>query len=437
MLSLSGKKYSNMGKTKQAKILIVDDDPEVLESVTSLVAGSGFSVTSCTTAKDALSLIQIEDFDSVLSDIQMRDISGIELLEKLKTINAEIPVILFTGHAEIDFAINAIKKGAFDFVTKPFNPAYLIESIKKAVKYHDLIIMEKNYTFKLEDDVKKKSAELEATIEILKSEIAERRKAEESLRKAKNEIELWNKELEKRVEDKTEELRKSQSQLVQSEKLSAMGEMAGGLAHELNSPLAGLLPMLEKYRDLSKKDAEEYKELSLMLKACNYMAKIVKAFVDFSGESKGVLTTLNINDVIEDTLSFSLSKFKKNGIQIVKEYAEDIPVIQGEKTELQQVILNMITNAGDALPDYGRLIIKTGSSEDRKSVFTAFIDNGPGIDEKNIDRIFDPFFTTKRPGDGIGLGLSVSYKIIEKHGGHIEAKSELGKGAKLTIFLPC
>ncbi|MHA2039407.1 MAG: PAS domain S-box protein, partial [Promethearchaeota archaeon] len=172
-------------------------------------------------------------------------------------------------------------------------------------------------------------------------DITDRKQAEEALINAKEEIEAWNRELEKRVEEKTEELKNSQAQLIQSEKLSAMGQMAGGLAHELNSPLAGLLPILEKYKNEAEKDSKEYNELSLMHKACEHMAKIVRDFGSFSRESKGEYYELNLNEVIDDTLGFSASRIKQKGIQLIKEYKDTLPKVDGEKTELQQVILNM------------------------------------------------------------------------------------------------
>ncbi len=239
-----------------------------------------------------------------------------------------------------------------------------------------------------------------------------------------------------RLKHAEEELRKSQAQLIQSEKLSAMGHMAGGLAHELNSPLAGLLPMIENFRNSAKEGSTELSEFSLMLKACEYMAKIVKDFSSFSRESKGEFSEINIKEVIEDTLSFSISRFKKQKVQIVKQYENNHKNIRGEKNEIQQVILNILSNALDAMPEGGKFSVKTHMSKDNSNAIVTFTDNGEGIEKERLTKIFDPFYTTKSPGKGTGLGLSISYKIIEKHGGKISAKSTPGKGTKLTISLP-
>ncbi len=268
------------------------------------------------------------------------------------------------------------------------------------------------------------------------TDITELRRSEDALRQAKEEIESWNRELERRVEEKTEKLKKSQTRLIQSEKLSVMGQLAAGLAHELNSPLAGLLPLLEKYRRKAEKGSEAYNELTLMLKAGEHMAKIVRDFGSFSRDDKGVLVELNLNEMIEDTLNFSAGQLKKRRIKIIREYAEGLPPINADRTGLQQVVLNMVANARDAMPGGGEIFIKTGFTEGGNMVTMEFTDNGQGISEEVLDKIFDPFFTTKKQGDGVGLGLSVSYGIIKKHNGEISVESTQGKGTRFTVVLP-
>ena len=264
----------------------------------------------------------------------------------------------------------------------------------------------------------------------------ERRQYEDALRKAKQEIEKWNEALEKRVRGKTMELMKSQARLLQSEKLSVMGQMAAGLAHELNSPLAGLLPLIEKYRDRAGNGSGKYRELSMMLKASEHMAKIIRDFGSFSREPGLEFEGISINDVIDDTLSFSSGRLNQSRVEIVKEYSQGLPVIYGDKTGLQQVVLNMMSNARDAMPDGGKLIIRTGVSSDNTLIIMEFIDSGLGIKNDYINKIFDPFFTTKKTGEGVGLGLSVSNVIVNNHGGDISVESVKGKGTKFAVSLP-
>ncbi len=242
--------------------------------------------------------------------------------------------------------------------------------------------------------------------------------------------------LEESFQRLADELKISEAQLIQSEKLSAMGQLAAGLAHELNSPLAGLLPMTEFYREQTEKDSKDHENMTLMLNACNHMAKIVRDFSAFSRESRGTFTGLYINKSIEEILSFSSGHLIKKGIRLTKNYAEDLPKVYGKKTELQQVYLNIINNARDAMPDGGDLIIRTGVSKDKKKVLIEFTDNGIGIKKEHYDKIFDPFFTSKKEVKGVGLGLSVSYGIIKNHNGTITVETEYMKGTKFTVLLP-
>lgn len=154
---------------KNATILIVDDDPSVLDTTASLLDNFGYSVVACSNARDALIKLRENRIDSVLTDIKMPEVTGVELLEKIHTIKPEIPVVLMTAYVDLDTAINAIKKGAFDFITKPFTPEYLAHTIKRAVTYTKLVQMEKNYKSMLEDTVRKKTQELANALSSTKS----------------------------------------------------------------------------------------------------------------------------------------------------------------------------------------------------------------------------------------------------------------------------
>lgn len=155
--------------TKRPAILVVDDDPYVLESISSFLKEYGYSVISCEEAKEAMTKLQENRVDVVLTDIRMPMVSGIELLEKIHDLNPEIPVILMTAYAELDTAIDAIKKGAFDFITKPYKPAYLVHSVEKAVRYTRLLQIEKDYKETLEDTVRKRTQELSDALLMVKS----------------------------------------------------------------------------------------------------------------------------------------------------------------------------------------------------------------------------------------------------------------------------
>jgi len=234
------------------------------------------------------------------------------------------------------------------------------------------------------------------------------------------------------------ELRDTQMMLVQSEKLSALGELGAGVAHELNSPLAGVLSLIRTYLKEKDPGSEEYQDLKDMQEACEHMAKIIKDFSTFTRKSTGELTDVNITDVIESTLSFSARQIEKQGIKIEKDYDNNLPLIKGDESQLRQVVLNMVTNARDAISGEGTLKIVTRKSNTDKGQFVEieFSDTGVGISKEDIGRIFDPFFTTKRPGKGVGLGLSITHTIVKNHNGEILVDSEVGKGSTFIIRLP-
>jgi two-component system NtrC family sensor kinase len=258
----------------------------------------------------------------------------------------------------------------------------------------------------------------------------------EHTEKALQEIEEWNRELEKRVADKTRELKESELQLIQSAKLSTMGMLAAGLTHELNSPLTGLLPLLGKYRNQAERYSKEFNELTLMLRGCEHIARVIRNFGSFARESRGEPEDFTIDEIIKDTLSFSSGTLIERGIRIIEEYSDNLPKVRGDRTGLQQVVLNIITNARDSMPEGGRLIIKTGLSGDKKNITMQFTDNGIGIEKENLGRIFDPFYSSKPQYNGVGLGLSISYGIIQKHHGDISVKSKPGEETTFTVSIP-
>lgn len=240
------------------------------------------------------------------------------------------------------------------------------------------------------------------------------------------------------LEKAYKELRNTQTMLIQSEKLSALGQMGAGVAHELNSPLAGVLSLIRTYIKGKNPDSEEYQDFKDMEEACEHMAKIIRDLSTFTRKSTGEFTDINITEIIESTLSFSGRQIERQGIKIEKNYDNNLPLIKGDESQLRQVVLNIVTNARDAISGDGTLKITTRKSHTDKGQFIEmeFSDTGVGINKEDIGKIFNPFFTTKRPGKGVGLGLSVTHTIVKNHNGEILVDSEPGKGSTFTIRLP-
>jgi two-component system, NtrC family, sensor kinase len=230
-----------------------------------------------------------------------------------------------------------------------------------------------------------------------------------------------------------------QQQLIQSEKLSAIGELISGIAHELNNPLTGVMgysQLLQLRKDIDERAKENLHKINDLALRCQ---KIVQNLLSFARKQKPERTLSDINDILEKTVELRSYELQVNNIEISRELDRHIPKTIADAHQLQQVFLNIMTNAEHAMLEAhgkGRLIIRTRTDDSNPRIIVEIIDDGPGIPESHLTRIFDPFFTTKEVGKGTGLGLSLSYGIIKEHGGNIYAQSQLGEGSAFAIELP-
>jgi len=274
----------------------------------------------------------------------------------------------------------------------------------------------------------------------------------ESLNKSQDEIEVYNRTLEEKIIERTRELEEAQAQLIQSEKMAAIGQLSAGVAHELNNPLGGILGYaqftLEKIQskdpeELTARDIESFKRYLRDIESQSRRCKaIVQNLLKFSRSSSQSIdfSDIDVNGVVEDTLTFVEHQLMMNQITLEKKLDPDLPRISGNAGLLQQVFTNIIINAMHASEPDSRLEISTRYSqplgEFHGVVEIIFSDQGSGISEENLKKIFEPFFTTKEVGRGTGLGLAVSYGIIKEHGGEIKVNSKAGSGSVFTIIIP-
>lgn len=256
------------------------------------------------------------------------------------------------------------------------------------------------------------------------------------LKQARRELEDYGRTLEEKVEQRSQQLKKIQAQLMQSEKLASLGRLASGVAHEINSPLTGILTFSHLLMRKLKGNPELQRELELIVRETTRVSTIVRGLLDFARESKPQKRPCNINELILHTLSLVEHQSVFHDIRIVKNLDPQVAMILLDANQIQQVFMNVLLNAADAMPAGGTLTITSTMAPEDSFVQVRFADTGSGISEKNLHRIFDPFFTTKADKKGTGLGLAVSYGIIERHRGHIEVQSQEGKGTTFTIKLP-
>lgn len=226
----------------------------------------------------------------------------------------------------------------------------------------------------------------------------------------------------------------TKQQIGRSEKLASIGRLAAGIAHEINNPLTGVLTFAHLLRDRLIDSDQDREDLDLIIHETQRAAEVVQGLLDFARERPTAQRPLDINAVIQRMVRLVENQKEMRKIHIEQDYGENLPDILGDANQMQQVLLNLFLNAAAAMPDGGILTITTRCDESHVSIAVA--DNGCGILPEHLDKVFDPFFTTKPVGQGTGLGLSVSYGIVEQHGGSIELESEVGIGTTFTIRLP-
>ena len=226
-----------------------------------------------------------------------------------------------------------------------------------------------------------------------------------------------------------------EQQLIQSEKLTGIGRLAAGVAHELNNPLSSILGFSELMLESIDEDNPLNEFLTDIIESAKQSKKIVTGLLEYARQSVSKKSSHNVMNVIDRTVSLVKHTLKVKEINVIVDGERDLPKVKIDMQKTIQAFLDIITNAIDAMPDGGKLFIEAKKETD-KYVSVSLRDTGIGIPEENLNKIFDPFFTTKEVGKGTGLGLSICLGIIEQQNGKIDAESELGKGTTFKISLP-
>lgn len=481
------------------RVLVVDDENLILKIISDILLKEGYDVRTAFNCEKALQLLKEDSFHVILTDIRMPEKNGIDLLEEVRTFNPDIPVIIMTGFASLVTAVEAVRYGAFDYLTKPLDYNKLKSVIKHAVDKYELVsenkrllkeLKELNATLELK--VRERNRDLEnilssthesimttdrdltiksanpKTVEIFGEDCIGRKLGDiiqginfdsivpqilsRSSYTTKHELRHGDRFLEislsPLVDFETQEIfgviavteditekKKLEAQIIQSTKMSAVGQLAAGIAHEFNNILTGIIGYTSFAMSRTSID-QVRRDLKIVEKASSRAVEIVNKLLSFSRQKEERFQLASIDEVIEDTLALIEHTFQSDKIRILRHYGK-IPPIRMNVGEMQQVILNLAINSKHAMPEGGMIAINTELKDDYVKI--DFSDTGIGIPKENLPRIFEPFFTTKgKDGSkaGTGLGLSVVYAIIERHGGRIELTSEVGKGTTFTIWLP-
>jgi C4-dicarboxylate-specific signal transduction histidine kinase len=374
-------------------LVIVDDEPVILQILEAVFEDGPYRVSSCPTGAQASQVMRTEGVDILLTDKNLPDVNGLELLKLAKEVNDLAEVILITGFASLDTALTALELDAFDYVVKPLNNVFEIrKKVQRASEKQDIRADNRRLVRDLQD----KNAELEQALD---------------------------------------ESRKLQAELIQSEKLAGIGTLAAGIAHEVSSPLFGIMGLAEA---ISEEDdlklAQDYgREI---VEYTGTIRDIVVELSSYSRASKNeYLTTVELSKVIQDAVRLVERSADCGGVTVHVE-VEVGSYLQARTNEVQQVFVNLVKNAVEAVHQEGGGQVYVRAGQDEGAVWAEVVDDGPGIPQDKLGLIFDPFYTTKAPGKGTGLGLNIVYRIVTKYRGTIVVESELGQGTRFTMRFP-
>jgi signal transduction histidine kinase len=413
----------------RAEVLIVEDNSD-MRRLLRFVVGKEFNVRSARNGREGLEAVRERPPDVVLTDVMMPEMSGTELCRAIKSDpeTQGIPVILITSKAEREMKIEGLEGGADDYVTKPFHPRELLARVRSFVRLHEL-----------------------------QRDLAERNDALEEMNAA--------------LERALQELKEAEVQVLQSERLAAVGELAAGVAHEVNNPvnfalnamraagavvevvataaadfatleaaepdkLAGEFQRIVAARGsaVPEEAAAELRELvGIVIEGLDRTHRLVANLRDLAGSGQGGMQPIDIRQGFDSTVQLMGRQFERAGVRIEADMPEPL-VVSADAGALNQVWLNLLKNSAEAM-EGGSGTVRILGRADNGFAHIEIRDDGPGIPEEARNRLFEPFFTTKAAGRGTGLGLAICQRIISEHGGTIMLSSSPGEGALFTIRL--
>lgn len=531
------------------RILVVDDDPEIVELVSHILESGDCEVVSVFSGDEAWQALLAsqdtpgEELDLILLDVMMHGMDGYELCERIKK-HEQLrftPVLMMTALASVDDKTLGLGVGADDYITKPFDPRELLARVGAMLRIRrmeqelrqrnrelaTLNGLNQNVASSLDlnqilanamqgvSEIANVEAGLLALIDSQSEEwavsqhfsretafdirasvicraivdhVIKRREsfvidelsryprfsqqAEPGIRSAlcvpllvKDEVvgaiqvvnklngqfnendraiflsiaasvaaAIENSRLYSEVADFARELERSQAQLIQAEKMAAVGRLAASIAHEINNPLQAIHNSLHLTLKPNLPAEKQTRYLAMAQEEVERLIDIVRRLLEFYRPSQRRRAIADVNSVIDNVLALTNKRLQHERISVETRLASDLPLLRVVPDQLAQVFLNIVINAVEAMSQGGRLTICTEATSDGKWVQITFSDDGPGMDEETSASIFEPFFTTKRTGTG--LGLAISYGIIERHGGGIEVDSAPGRGSTFAVRLP-
>ncbi len=383
-----------MQSSDKKHLLVVDDEPVILQILKAVFEEEPWRLTLAGTGSEARRILESERVDLLLTDKNLPDLSGIELLRIAKAREPLCEVIILTGYGSLETALAAMELDAFDYVLKPLNNVFDIrKKVRQAFAKQDVALENRRLIVELRE----KNAAVEAALE---------------------------------------ETRSLQAELIQSEKLAGIGTLAAGIAHEISSPLFGIMGLAEAIADeqdlpLAQSYARDIVEY------CRTVRDIVVELSSYSrAATNEYLTTVELSRVIHDALRLVERSSDVRNVRFETAIEPEL-FLNARTNELQQVFVNLVKNAAEAASEVeGGGLVRLAAGRTGNHVWATVSDNGPGIEADKQRLIFDPFYTTKAPGKGTGLGLNIVYRIVTKYRGTITVDSRIGAGATFELRFP-
>lgn len=382
------------------RILVVDDETLILDLAVMLLTTRGYEVITAQNGEECLELVAQEKPPLVLLDYMMPGMDGMTTLQEMRKRFPDTYVIMLTGKGNEQIAVDVMKAGAADYILKPFSNQDLIDRIENVLRIR--------------------------RIEIHNRELRVDRE------RLQGEIESWNRELERRVEEKSFELEQAHAEILQAEKLASLGHLVAGLAHEIRNPLNAISLFGQMLKPALAHDAEKVGYVDRLLGEVDRVDNILVKLLASSSRSRGTAEPVSLRQVIDGVLKNFSEQFETHNIELDKNLERGLPTITADPAEIELIFTNLFTNALYEMREGGRLGVRLARKQELIQIEVS--DTGQGIPPQNLSKIFDPFFTTKTKGTG--FGLSVVLRIVKTYNGHIKAQSEPGQGTVFQIEFP-
>ena len=393
------------------KILVVDDEQDIVKVLSKILELAGYDVISAYNGTEAVQYVKENNPDLVLLDYMMPDITGLEVLQQIKAFSEEVYVVMVTGRGSEEVAASVMKAGASDYVIKPFVKDQILTVVK--------------------DTLRIRSAEIKA-------------------KHLQEEVQELNRELERKVEERTRDLMETQDRLIHQTNLASLGEMSGGMAHEIRNPLNSIALYSQIMIDELDEGDPRREYIGKIMSDVDRINAIVTNLNLFSRRIKREKKPIHLLSSIKASIRTMSTQFMKNNIKVRLDMEPDIPEVLASPEEMEEVFSHLLVNALHAMPQGGDIVIRVtktrGNSRaellrdrppaQRDYVEVKLKDTGIGIEKEALNKIFIPFYTTKSDWEGTGLGLSVVDRVINDHGGVIDVESEPGVGSTFIIRLP-